>query len=319
MFPVIPLFPEQASTLAPEIDKLFFYLVAISIFFSILIFSVITFFAFKYKRKSEDERPKAIHGNNLLEAIWTAIPLAIAMSIFFWGASLFVKTMSSPPSDALEIFVVGKQWMWKIQHPEGPREINELHVPANRPVKLILTSEDVIHSFYIPAFRIKMDALPGRYTTVWFEASKPGKYHLFCAEYCGTKHAGMIGSVIVLEESEYQEWLSGGSASSISGEDMVSQGSRLFNELRCVTCHHDGEAAVGANLDGLYGSKVHLTDGRTVTADEAYLRESILKPTAAIVKGFDPVMPTFEGQVDEGQIMAIIEYLKSKDGGKEHE
>jgi len=311
MWQDFPLFPEQASTIARGVDALYFYLVGVSVFFSILIFTLIFSFAIIYRRRSEDERPKAIHGSMSLELFWSGVPLIIAMSFFGWGASLYF-TNSRAPVGAMELHVVGKQWMWKIQHPEGPREINELHVPVGRAVRLIMTSEDVIHSFFVPAFRVKMDVLPGRYTTVWFEATKPGEYHLFCAEYCGTEHSRMGGKVIVMDAVSYERWVSGEGA----GESMAQAGQRLFSELRCDTCHQPEGTGRGPALEGVFGSVVALQNGQSVEADEAYLRESILNPGARVVAGFNPVMPTFQGQVNEEQLLQIIAYLKTLgDGG----
>jgi cytochrome c oxidase subunit 2 len=241
-----------------------------------------------------------------LEIAWSVIPLPITMVIFVWGASVFFA-MSRPPQETLNIYVVGKQWMWKFQHLDGQREINELHVPVGRAVKLIMTSEDVIHDVFVPAFRVKADVLPGRYTHIWFQATKPGRYHLFCAEYCGTRHSGMTGEVVVLEPSEYQTWLSGG----VPEGSLASTGEKLFQDLACVTCHRGDTQARGPVLQGLFGKTVLLQNGESVTADEAYLRESILNPGARITAGFQPIMPTFQGQISEEQLLALIEYIKS--------
>lgn len=306
MFFGLALFPEQASTFAPEVDSLFFYLLGVSVFFTVLIYALVLFFAIKYKRKSDDDQPKAIHGNNLLEIIWTIIPFCIVMTFFIWGASLFYR-MNTPPDDALEIFVVGKQWMWKLQHPEGMREINDLHIPVGQPIRLTMTSEDVIHSFYVPAFRIKMDVVPGKYTTAWFEATKPGKYHLFCAEYCGTSHSEMIGTIYAMPPHEYQEWLD---ERSPGATKMSSGGEALFTNMRCHTCHNANSGALGPNLEGIYGSEIKLSNGKTVKADEAYIRESILKPKAKIVQGYSPLMPSYKAQLSEEEILEIINYLR---------
>jgi cytochrome c oxidase subunit 2 len=307
MFSNFPLFPEQASTVAQRVDALYYFLLSVSAFFATLIAVLLVVFAFKYRRRSDADRPAAIHGSLGLELLWTLIPFGLAMVMFFWGASVYV-TLERPPDDALQVFVVGKQWMWKIQHLEGRREINELHVPVGRAVRLTMTSEDVIHSFYVPAFRIKQDVVPGRYTTAWFEAIKPGSYHLFCAEYCGTEHSGMIGHVIVMEPAEYQAWLSGGPA----GGTLASKGAVLFEQLGCVTCHRGTPDARGPQLTGLFGKSVRLQNGETVAADEAYLRESILNPQAKIVAGFQPIMPTFKGLVSEEGLMQLIAYIKEQ-------
>jgi len=215
--------------------------------------------------------------------------------------------MKRSPANTIDIYVVGKQWMWKIQHPEGKREINELHIPIGQPVQLTMASEDVIHSFYIPAFRTKKDVVPGRYTTLWFEANKLGEYHLFCAEYCGTQHSTMIGKVTVMEPDAYQNWLSGG----IGGETMVQAGERQFQQLGCHTCHKEVSGGRGPSLVGVYGKPVQLDNGGTVTADEAYVRESILNPQAKIVHGFKPIMPTFQGQINEETLIQILTYIQS--------
>jgi cytochrome c oxidase subunit 2 len=235
------------------------------------------------------------------------------MIMFAWGASLYFR-FSTAPSHALSLYVVGKQWMWKIQHPEGRREINELHVPVGQPVKLTMTSEDVIHSFFVPAFRMKMDVVPGRYTTTWFEATKAGEYHLFCTEYCGTEHSRMIGRVVVMEPVEYEQWLSGGNgAARAPGEAPEVAGARLFQEQRCMTCHGGpiGGMVLGPPLAGLFGTPVKLRNGETVIADESYIRESILNPTAKLVAGYQPLMPTYQGQISEEGVLQLIAYIRS--------
>jgi cytochrome c oxidase subunit 2 len=314
MRPEFPLFPEQASTVAAQVDALYYFLIGVSLFFATLIFLLVVSFAIKYRRRSEDERPQPIHGDLRLELVWTIIPLGIAMLIFVWGANLYF-TLSSPPSDALNLYVVGKQWMWKIQHPTGQREINQLHVPVGQPVKLTMTSEDVIHSFFVPAFRIKMDVVPGRYTTAWFEATKAGEYHLFCTEYCGTKHSQMLGRVVVMEPVQYEQWLQSGTGTGAVavGEAPAVAGARLFKEQRCVTCHAAGVGGLvlGPSLAGLFGKAVQLQTGETVTADESYLRESILNPTAKIVVGYQPLMPTYQGQISEDELFQLIAYIRS--------
>jgi cytochrome c oxidase subunit 2 len=228
------------------------------------------------------------------------------MVIFVWGAVIYFNERT-PPRGATEIYVVAKQWMWKLQHEEGPREINELHVPVGRDVKMIMTSQDVIHSFYVPAFRIKQDVLPGRYTTAWFHATKAGTYHLFCAEYCGTMHSGMIGQVVVMEPAQYEAWMGGGGAMG----SLASNGETIFQQLGCSTCHRSDTQGRGPNLVGLFGKRVQLEDGRTVIADENYIRESILSPAAKVVSGFKPIMPVFQGLVSEEQLSALVAYIKS--------
>ena len=306
MFKSMPFFPEAASAQAGQVDAVFFFMVAVTAFFSILIAGLVVVFAIKYRRRSYDEVGVAIHGSLALELLWTVIPFGIAMVMFGWGAKVFFD-LTRPPLGATEIYVVGKQWMWKVQHMDGMREINELHVPVGKPVKLIMGSEDVIHSFYIPAFRVKADVIPGRYNTMWFEPTKAGTYHLFCAEYCGTKHSGMIGSIVAMEPAAYGEWVGGGRA-----EDApVAAGAKLFQDLVCITCHRSGDQGRGPILTNVFGHEVELEGGGKVTADEAYLRESILNPAAKVVKGFQPVMPTFQGMVTEEQLLQLIAYIRS--------
>ena len=306
MFATLPLFPEQASTVARQVDALYYFLIGVSTFFALLIASLVVYFAVRYRRRTEADRPEAIHGSLTLELAWTLIPFALTMVMFFWGARVFV-TLRRPPDNALQVFVVAKQWMWKLQHLEGRREINQLHVPVGRAVKMTMTSEDVIHSFFVPAFRVKQDVLPGRYTTLWFEATKTGTYHLFCAEYCGTEHSAMIGQIIVMEPSEYQTWLSGGPVTA----SLASAGETLFTDLGCISCHRSDSGARGPQLVGLFGKRVQLQGGATLVVDENYLRESILDPQAKIVAGFQPIMPTFKGLVTEEQLMQLIAYIKS--------
>jgi cytochrome c oxidase subunit 2 len=312
MNPAFRFFPDQASTIAPRVDALYFYLVGISVFFSLLIFISVVYFAVKYRRRSQDEPPPPqIRDDVRLEVTWIVVPLCLVMIAFFWGASVYFA-MAKPPANSLEIFVVGRQWMWKFQHPDGQREINELHVPLGRPVKLTLASEDVIHSFFVPAFRVKHDVVPGYYTTVWFEATRTGRFHLFCAEYCGTQHAGMVGQVVVLEPNQYEEWLSGGVGGPGAAEgSVVRRGQRLFEELGCQTCHLQDRQGIGPMLAGLFGKTQQLQSGQSAAVNDSYLRESILNPQAKIAAGFQPVMPPYRGRVNEEQLMDLIGYIKS--------
>ncbi|HZT68139.1 MAG TPA: cytochrome c oxidase subunit II [Terriglobia bacterium] len=300
-----PLFPQEASTIAPAVDHLFYFLTAVSIFFASLIFLLIFYFAVKYRRRSKDEpAPKNQVINNIpLEVTWTVIPMILVAIMYLWGAEIFVRN-AQPPPNALEIFVIGKQWMWHIEHNNGKREINALHIPAGVPVKLTMTSQDVIHDFSVPAFRMKMDVVPDRYTTEWFEATQPGKYRLFCDQYCGMGHALMRGWVYVMTPQDYQRWLTSG----VTGQTMAEQGAALYNQLGCVTCHGTGK---GPPFAGLYGRTVKLSDGTTVVANDAYIRESILDPSAQIVNGYPAIMPTFKGQVSEEQILQLTAYIKS--------
>ena len=301
-----PLFPEQASTFAWQVDYLYFLLLALSAFFAVAVVFFLVLFSFKYRRRSEDERPRPIEGSVALEVTWSIIPLILSLAVFSLGAGAFFR-MYRAPENAIDIYVVGKQWMWKIQHPEGKREINELHVPVNQPVRLTLASEDVIHSFFIPAFRTKKAVVPGRYNTMWFDATKVGEYHLFCAEYCGTQHSGMVGRVVDMEQEEFLNWLSGG----VSGETLVEAGARQFQQLGCETCHKESDQGRGPKLSGIYGHLVKLTTGQEVVADEDYLRNSILDPGSQVVGGYKPIMPTFQGQLSEETLLQIISYIRS--------
>jgi cytochrome c oxidase subunit 2 len=301
-----PLFPIGASTMASRVDALYFFLLAVAVFFSLLIAGLTVVFAVKYRRRAPDEVGTVIHGAMLLEIGWIVIPSLITIVIFVWGASVFFA-ISRPPDDTLNVYVVGKQWMWKFQHLDGQREINELHVPLERNVKLIMTSEDVIHDVFVPAFRMKADVLPGRYTNLWFRATRPGRYHLFCAEYCGTRHSGMVGDVIVMEANEYQEWLSGGGPEG----SLASAGEKLFADLACNTCHRPDSGGRGPVLNGLFGKTITTEAGEMVVVDEAYVRESILNPSAKISAGYQPIMPTFQGLVTEEGLLELIEYVKS--------
>jgi len=303
---LLPLFPEQASSHAGAVDALLYFLLGITTLITILIFFLIIYYMIKYRRRRDDEIGRPVVPIFQLEVAWIAIPFVITMVIFAWGAKLYFDA-SEPPSNSLEVYVVGKQWMWKIQHIGGQREINELHVPVGRDIKLTMTTEDVIHSFFIPAFRIKADAVPGRFSTTWFRATKAGQYHLFCAEYCGTNHSGMIGWVYVMEPSEYEAWLSGGPTEG----SLASNGQKLFQQLGCSTCHLATGQGRGPRLIGIYGKPVTLNDGTTVTADDNYIRESILDPKAKVVAGFQPIMPTFRGIISEEQLLQLTAYIKS--------
>jgi cytochrome c oxidase subunit II len=299
------LIPEEASNFAFRVDMLILFETAITVFFTILIFLAIVYLGLKYRARP-GRRAEAVHAPMVLELLWSGIPLIILMGMFAWGTEIFVSA-SRPPAGAMEIYVIGKQWMWKIQHPEGRREINELHVPVGRPIKLVLASQDVIHDFGLPAFRVKRDVIPGQYSDEWFVPTRVGEYHLFCDQYCGAQHAEMVGKVVVMEEKDYQRWLAGYN----SDEPMRAAGERLFVSMNCMSCH--GEWA--PTMAGLYMSQVKLADGRTVTADDDYIRRSILDPGADIVDGYQAnstvLMPTFRGSLSEDQIDQLVEYIKS--------
>lgn len=303
----LPFLPESASTISGRVDALYFYLSGVTVFFSLLISGVILFFVVRYRRRSAFEIPRPIAGSHKLETLWSIIPFLIAMSFFVWGTSVYFAQYRMP-KDGIEVYVVAKQWMWKFQHSTGQREINELHVPVGRKVKLIMATEDVIHDLFVPAFRIKADVVPGRYTSQWFEATKPGRYHLFCAEFCGMNHSGMIGSVVVMEPSDFDNWLSGNA----NQQSASSLGQQLYQSMGCASCHgSNAEGGRGPALQGVFNGQTQLTNGQVVKADENYVRESITNPQAKIVSGFGPIMPSFQGQLTEEQLLQLTSYVKS--------
>jgi cytochrome c oxidase subunit II len=310
MLAQVPLWPEQASAHASAVDGLLLFMLCVSGFFSVLIAVLICYFAIRFRSRSVAERTLPVHSSMKLELTWSIIPFAFMIVFFVWGAQLYF-IWARPPDDSMDVYVVGRQWMWKMQHQGGQREINQLHIPLGRAVKLTMISEDVIHSFFVPAFRIHMDVLPGRYTTIWFSADKPGRYHLFCSQYCGTNHAKMIGEVIVMDKDEYQTWLTQG----VDG-GLASEGRKLFMKLQCSTCHSGSVGARGPILESLYHRQVALEDGRSVRADESYLRESILFPDAKIVAGFKPIMPSYLGQINEEEVQQLLAFLKALQPGQ---
>jgi cytochrome c oxidase subunit 2 len=307
MNPEFRLFPEQASSAAPGVDALAGFVVGFSVFFSTITAVLLIYFALRYRRKSPQEVPVQIHGSTRMEVLWVGFLLVTFLGIFGGGAYQYLRMMR-PPDDAMEVYVVGKQWMWHLQHPEGgQREINELHVPVGRPIKLIMTSEDVIHSFFIPAFRVKQDVVPGRYTYMWFTPTKIGDYHLFCAQYCGTQHSRMGGWVHVLAQEEYEKWLSGKADLS-----MALRGRQLFLKFQCIACHSGDSQAKAPLLEELYRKSVRLKDGRIVTADEDYIRRSIRFPKDDIVDPYDPIMPQFgPDQMDDEQLQNLVAFIKT--------
>jgi cytochrome c oxidase subunit II len=315
-----PLFPERASTIAGRVDNVFFVLMAISVFFTALIGFLVLFFAIRYRKGSKADRSHAISSNLKLEVAWIGVPLVIVLGIFTIGTQVFIE-MFIPPKDATPIYVVGKQWMWKVQHPQGRSEINEIHLPLGRPVRLIMTSQDVIHSFYIPAFRMKQDVLPGRLTSEWFQPNKVGRYHLFCAEYCGTEHSKMGGWAVVMEPSDFEKWLKGapdgsGGGSSDAGPSMAATGARLFEKYHCTGCHGANSQFQAPKLDGVYGNQVPIMaangkDVEFVTADDRYIRDSVLLPKSQVVAGYNPVMPPYKDVLKEEELLQIMEYIKS--------
>lgn len=309
MNPQVPsdfsIFPEQASRIAGDVDFFYLVMVAISAFFCIAIPGAIIYFAVKYRRRPGNDLPRRVETSKLLEITWTVIPFFITLGMFFWGSKVYFLH-ATPNPNALEILTVGKKWMWKFQHKNGRREINDLHIPVNTPIRLKMASEDVLHSMYVPAFRQKQDVMPGRFTYLNIEATKPGVYHLFCNQYCGTQHSNMIGKVVVMHEADYQNWLGG-----FTGDPPEKVGEALFTSLACNTCHTGVDGARGPMLNGIAGTKVLLEGGNAVVADDNYLRESILNPQAKVVATYQPIMPSFQGVVSQDQINALIAYIKT--------
>ncbi|WP_260702856.1 cytochrome c oxidase subunit II [Edaphobacter flagellatus] len=299
------LFPSEASTIAPYTDALYFFLLLITVVGLVLVGTLVFGFSIRYRR-ARNPVATQVEGSTLLEATWTIIPLALFLICFVWGALLYFR-IYNPPANAMNIYVVGKQWMWKAEHPGGQHEINALHVPTGQPVQLTMISQDVFHSFSIPDFRVKREVIPGRYSTVWFEATTPGTYHIFCTQYCGTKHSGMIGEVTVLTPDEYKKWTEG----STSGMSLAQNGERLFASMGCNSCHNGEATARGPNLAGVYGSKLRLANGSEVLVNDAYLRDAILNPSQHITAGYAPIMPTYQGQISEEGLIDLVEYLKS--------
>lgn len=298
------LFPREASTIAPYADALYFFLLTITVVGLVLVGILVFGFSIRY-RKSRNPVATQVEGSTLLEATWTIIPLALFMVAWIWGALLYFR-IYNPPTNAMNIYVVGKQWMWKAEHPGGQHEINTLHVPTGRPIQLTMISQDVFHSFSIPDFRVKREVIPGRYSTVWFEATTPGTYHIFCTQYCGTNHSAMIGDVTVLTPDDYQRW----TQESTSGMSLAQNGERLFASMGCNACHSGSAAARGPNLAGVYGSKLQLTNGSSVLVNDAYLRDAILNPSQHITAGYAPIMPTYQGQISEDGLIDLVEYIK---------
>ncbi len=299
------LFPREASTVAPWMDALYFFLLAMTMVGLLLVGAILFTFSMRYRRSVHPVATQ-IEGSTLLEATWTIIPLAIFLVCFVWGALLYFR-IYNPPVNSMNIYIVGKQWMWKAEHPGGQHEINALHVPMGRPVQLTMISQDVFHSFSIPDFRVKREVIPGRYSTVWFEATALGTYHIFCTQYCGTNHSAMIGEVTVLSPADYEKW----TQESTSGMSLAQNGERLFASMGCNACHSGNAAARGPNLSGVYGSKLQLTNGSEALVNDAYLRDSILNPSQHVTAGFNPIMPTYQGQISEDGLIDLVEYIKS--------
>jgi len=299
------LFPAEASTIAPYMDALYFFLLLLTVIGLILVGSLILGFSLRYRR-SRNPVATQVEGSTLMEATWTIIPLALFLVCFVWGALLYFR-IYNPPANSMNIYIVGKQWMWKAEHPGGQHEINSLHVPIGRPIQLTMISQDVFHSFSIPDFRVKREVIPGRYTTVWFNATDVGTYHLYCTQYCGTQHSGMIGEVTAMTPADYEKW----SQQSTSGMSLAQNGERLYASMGCNACHNGSAAARGPNLAGVYGSKLTLTNGSEVLVNEAYLRDAILNPSQHVTQGFNPIMPTYQGQISEDGLIDLVEYIKT--------
>jgi cytochrome c oxidase subunit 2 len=308
-------FAPDASAYAGEWDRFFFVLVAVSGVVIALIFAIIVGFSIRYRRGSNAKRgllPEVI--TNEIELTWTSATAISFIFLFWWAASTQLRNII-PPKSPVEIHILAKQWMWKVQQPNGVREINELHAPVGRPVELIMTSQDVIHSMFLPSLRLKQDVLPGRYTYLWFTADKPGIYHLLCAEFCGTEHSRMTGRLVLMQPADYARW----SAAQPGAENLAAEGERLFRSFGCSGCHAPQSSVQAPDLNGVYGHQVQLSDGRTVVADEAYLRDSILLPRKDVVAGFTPIMPSFSGIVSDAQMVKLMAYLKSLSSERERQ
>jgi cytochrome c oxidase subunit 2 len=304
------LLPVSASTGAGQFDTLMLALVLLTGVVSLAVAFLIVFFSIRYRKGSSADRSHPPARGRRIEIAWTVIPLLIFLCVFVWAAYDYAQLYRAPP-DAMPVFVVAKQWMWKLEHQNGRREISELHVPIGKPVRLVMTSQDVIHSFYVPAFRIKQDVLPGRYTSIWFQPTKTGEFHLLCAEYCGTEHSVMRGRIVVMQPSEFAKWLQAGA----SHPGIAERGFELFRRYGCSGCHTSGSSVHAPDLNGLIGRVVHLQNGGSLTADENYIRDSILLPKKDVVAGYAPIMPTFAGQISEEDLLAIIEFIRSTGDG----
>ena len=304
-----PLAPEQGSTIAYQHDLVFYALVALTVVFTIIVYGMVVFFAVRYRRGSKVNRHQEHHENLLLEISWTAIPTLLGLVMFFFGAKLFIE-MRTSPKNAEDVYVIGKQWMWHLEHSNGVRENNTLHVPVGKPVRLTLISQDVIHAFYVPDFRVQIHVVPGRYTTLWFTAAKPGRYPFYCAMYCGTQHSEMGGYVYAMPANDYANWLNNG-GNNVAPMSMEERGGRLYKVLACDQCHKDMSTNAAPSLVGIYNKQRVLSSGENVTADDAYLRESILKPGNRLTAGYENTMPTYDGQLSEEDVVDLIAYIKS--------
>jgi len=305
------ILPTEGSAYARQVDDLYLFIILLSAFFFLLIAVSVGYFILRYRRRGPDDVTPNITHNFKLEVVWTVIPLVLVIFLFFWGFQTYMEGRVAP-ADALEIQVVAKQWLWQFEYPDGTRTINELHIPVGQPVKMVMSSDDVIHSFYVPSFRVKMDVLPNRYTELWFEPQEVGVNQLFCAEYCGTGHSGMLGKIYVDTPEDYQKWREQGDQSS-QGMPLAELGAQLYQSRGCVACHSiDGTRGQGPSFKGIFGEPQTMADGSSVTVDENYIRESILEPQAKIVAGFQPIMPTFQGLLRDREISALIEFIKAQ-------
>jgi cytochrome c oxidase subunit 2 len=304
----IPLFPAEAGSLARQVDALYWALIGISTFITLGLFIVITFFLIRYRHNSEADRVMLRLSPTYLEVTWTTIPLIIFTGLFVWGALIFVRA-NRPPPNATPIYVVGQQWYWDVRHENGRHEIGDLHVPVGEPVQLIMTSADVIHDYYIPAFRLKYDVVPGKYTSLWFKATKPGEYRILCSQYCGTSHSEMTGTLYAMRPDAYQLWLE--AKDGAGHQSMAEEGARLFRTYSCIGCHADNSGVHAPDLAGLYGKAVTLTGGQSIAADDQYLRDAILKPSAQGIAGYKSIMPSYQGQISEENLALLIAYIKS--------
>lgn len=308
--------PDVASAYANQVDNLYAYLMGVSIFFTVAICVLIVYFAVRYRRQSDADRPEATKDGKLLEILGSVIPFILVMIMFFWGAKLYFDARI-PPKDAIEVLVTGKQWMWKLQHPNGKREINDLHVPVGVPIKLTMTSEDVIHSFYLPAFRKKMDVVPGKYTQMWFLPEETGEFSIFCAEYCGTEHSLMVGKLYVMEQQDYAEWLThrmvdGAAAPMVASDDPAAAGKVIWDTNCAAACHTGKPGAIGPNIVNKFGTLRQLEDGSEILMDDNYVRNSMSNPNEHIAKGYPAAMTSFKGALNPKQMSQVIAYLKSQ-------
>lgn len=300
-----------ASSLGHTVDVLFLSVLGVTTFVAVGVAGAILYFSIRYRHGSKADRSNPPARARWIEITWTATPLAIFLGLFIWSSIVFSR-FHRPPESALRVHVLARQWMWKVEHDNGRREIDELHVPVGQPVELIMTSQDVIHSFFVPAFRVKQDVLPGRYTSLWFNATRAGRFNLFCAEYCGTDHARMTGTVVAMPPAEFARWLAAGP----QRDDLAARGFTIYRRAGCSGCHEAASTVHAPPLESLYGRQVHLSDGSTIVADDTYLRDSILLPEKQIVAGYAPIMPSFKGQLDEDDLTALLAYIRSSEETK---